>query len=173
MSIFYLPSCHYFLNPSSWAQASQRRRKRCACPPRWPLRWVSLHHAHYGCPPWSSEADAALDCSLLHAARQHNTSGCGAAPHDHRDLLSEAGWQGREGQSKVAVADYGEENTWREGEKDRLERKCEEGERREYRGDSGTLMCDSGGNRPWDYWNQQRLNTPHIWWRSTTCGDCF
>lgn len=121
MYIWKLSPCHYLFIPSSWAQVSQRWRKRCVCLPGWPWRWVSLHRAHCGCPPWPSEADAARGCCPLRAARQHNIWGCGEAPHDHRDLLSEAGRRGREGQSKVEEADYGEESTWREGEEEQLE----------------------------------------------------
>lgn len=121
----YFPAEHLLI-PSSWVQASRRRRKRCPRFPRWPWRWVSLHRAHYGCPPWPSEADAAQSCCPRRAAARHNTSGCGEAPHGHRDLLSEARWQGRAGRSKAGEANYGEENTWREGEKCGLEGKCEE-----------------------------------------------
>lgn len=139
--------CHILLSFSSWAEGSQRWRKKRACPPRWPLWWVSLHRAHYRCPPWPSGADTAQGCCPPHTARWHSTSECGGEPRDHRDLLSEAGWQGRKDQSKVSEADYGEENTW-ERRWERLvgREKCEESLIREMRGcrsNSWTLMCDS------------------------------
>lgn len=48
---------------------------------------------------------------------------CAKVPHGRHDLLSEAGQQGKEGLSKVGAANYGEENTWREDDKDQKEGK--------------------------------------------------
>lgn len=50
---------------------------------------------------------------------------CAKVPHGRHDLLSEAGQQGKEGLSKVGAANYGEENTWREDDKDQKEGKHE------------------------------------------------
>lgn len=104
------------INPSSSTPASPRRRRRCACLPEWPWRWASQRRARCGCPPWPSEAVAVRDCSPPRAAGQRSTWGCGGAPHGHRDLLSEAGRRGKEGQSREEGANYGVESTLRKGE---------------------------------------------------------